>query len=81
MHASFTGYARVAALGGADSYATRLSGCEHSGRGQAAWVIGWLRADPATRPAAITTFQPNAGTSYIPASACPASGCWPAQPG
>jgi hypothetical protein len=66
MHANFTGHARVAALGGADSYATRLFDYEHSGRDQVAWVIGRLSTDPATRSAAITTFQPHTDTSYIP---------------
>jgi hypothetical protein len=66
MHANFTDHARVPALGGADSYATRLFDYEHSGRDQVAWVISRLRADPATRSAAITTFQPHTDTSYIP---------------
>ena len=66
MHANFTDHARVAALGGADSYATRLFDYEHSGRDQVAWVIDRLRADPATRSAAITTFQPRTDTTYIP---------------
>jgi thymidylate synthase len=66
MHANFTGYAAVAELGGADSYATRLFDYEHSGRDQVAWVIDRLRRDPATRSAAITTFQPRTDTSYIP---------------
>jgi thymidylate synthase len=66
MHANFTDHSRVAALGGADSYATRLFDYEHSGRDQVAWVIGRLRADPATRSAAITTFQPRTDTTYIP---------------
>ncbi len=66
MHANFTDNARVPALGGADSYATRLFDYEHSGRDQVAWVISRLRADPATRSAAITTFQPHTDTSYIP---------------
>ena len=66
MHANFTGHARVAALGGADSYATRLFDYEHSGRDQVAWVIDRLRGDPATRSAAITTFQPHTDTGYIP---------------
>ena len=56
----------VAALGGADSYATRLFDYEHSGRDQVAWVIDRLRRDPATRSATITTFQPRTDTSYIP---------------
>jgi thymidylate synthase len=66
MHANFTDHSRVTALGGADSYATRLFDYEHSGRDQVAWVIGRLRADPATRSAAITTFQPRTDTTYIP---------------
>jgi Thymidylate synthase len=66
MHANFTDHRRVAALGGADSYATRLFDYEHSGRDQVAWVIDRLRRDPATRSAAITTFQPHTDTSYIP---------------
>ena len=66
MHANFTDHSRVAALGGADSYATRLFDYEHSGRDQVAWVIDRLRADPATRSAAITTFQPRTDTTYIP---------------
>ena len=66
MHANFTDHAAVEALGGADSYATRLFDYEHSGRDQVAWVIDRLRRDPATRSAAITTFQPRTDTSYIP---------------
>jgi len=66
MHANFTDHAKVAALGGADSYATRLFDYEHSGRDQVAWVVDRLRRDPATRSAAITTFQPHTDTSYIP---------------
>jgi thymidylate synthase len=66
MHANFTDRARVAELGGADSYATRLFDYEHSGRDQVAWVIDRLRRDPATRSAAITTFQPCTDTAYVP---------------
>ena len=66
MHANFTEHARAAALDDADSYATRLFDYEHSGRDQVAWVVGRLRRDPATRSAAITTFQPHTDTSYIP---------------
>jgi len=66
MHANFTDHAKVAALGGADSYATRLFDYEHSGRDQVAWVVDRLRRDPATRSAAITTFQPHTDASYIP---------------
>ncbi len=66
MHANFTDHSQVPALGGADSYATRLFDYEHSGRDQVAWVIDRLRRDPATRSATITTFQPHTDTSYIP---------------
>ena len=66
MHANFTDHAQVTALGGADSYATRLFDYEHSGRDQVAWVVDRLRRDPATRSAAITTFQPHSDTSYVP---------------
>jgi thymidylate synthase len=66
MHANFTDHTAVAALGGADSYATRLFDYEHSGRDQVAWVVDRLRRDPATRSAAITTFQPHTDTTYIP---------------
>jgi thymidylate synthase len=66
MHANFTDHLAVAELGGADSYATRLFDYEHSGRDQVAWVIERLRHDPATRSAAITTFQPRTDTTYTP---------------
>jgi thymidylate synthase len=66
MHANFTDRTRVEALGGADSYATRLFDYEHTGRDQVAWVIGRLREDPASRSAAITTFQPHTDSTYIP---------------
>jgi thymidylate synthase len=66
MKANFTSTARVAALGDADSYATRLYDYQHSGRDQIAWVVERLRSDPRTRSATITTFQPLTDTSYIP---------------
>jgi thymidylate synthase len=66
MRANFVDHARVAALGDADSYATRLYDYEHSGRDQIAWVIDRLRSDPRSRSASITTFQPHTDTSYIP---------------
>lgn len=66
MRANFTDHARVAALGDADSYATRLYDYAHSGRDQIAWVVERLRRDPLTRSATITTFQPLTDTSYIP---------------
>jgi thymidylate synthase len=66
MHANFTDHSRVAALGDADSYATRLLDYEHSGLNQVAWVIDRLRADPTSRSATITTMQPRSDTTYIP---------------
>jgi Thymidylate synthase len=66
MHANFTDHVRVASLGDADSYATRLFDYEHSGLNQVAWVIERLRADPSSRSATITTFQPRTDTTYIP---------------
>jgi thymidylate synthase len=66
MRANFTDHARVAALGDADSYATRLYDYARSGRDQIAWVIDRLQADPLSRSASITTFQPLTDTSYIP---------------
>jgi thymidylate synthase len=35
-------------------------------RDQVAWVIDRLRRDPASRSAAITTFQPRTDTAYLP---------------
>jgi len=66
MHDNFTDHARVADLGDADSYATRLFDYEHSGRDQVGWVIDRLRADRSSRSATITTFQPHTDTAYIP---------------
>jgi thymidylate synthase len=66
MHANFTDSARVAALGDAESYATRLYDYEHRGLNQIDWVVGKLRADSRTRSAVITTLQPLSDTTYIP---------------
>jgi thymidylate synthase len=66
MRANFVDFARVAALGHADSYATRLYDYAHTGRDQIAWVIERLRRDPVARSATITTFQPLTDTTYIP---------------
>ncbi|MFI5283571.1 MAG: thymidylate synthase [Candidatus Dormibacterales bacterium] len=66
MHANFTDHARVAELGEADSYATRLYDYAHAGRDQVRWVIGRLAANPWARDATITTFQPLTDTSYVP---------------
>ena len=66
MHANFTDHSRVAELGDADSYATRLYDYGHTGRDQIRWVIDRLAANPWTRDATITTFQPLSDKSYIP---------------
>ena len=66
MHDNFFVPQPVAALGGADSYATRLFDYEHSGRDQLAWVVERLRSDPECRDATITTFQPHTDTTYVP---------------
>ena len=64
MRRNFTEPDDVPELGGARSYARRLR--DYDGRDQVAWVIERLRADPQTRSASITTFQPHSDTSYIP---------------
>jgi thymidylate synthase len=66
MHANFTDPTRVAELGDAASYATRLYDYENRGLDQIAGVVKKLIDDPTTRNAAITTFQPLSDTSYIP---------------
>jgi thymidylate synthase len=66
MHANFTDHSRVAELGDADSYATRLYDYAHSGRNQIRWVVDRLTANPWARDAAITTFQPLTDATYIP---------------
>jgi len=66
MRANFTDRARVAELGDSDSYATRLYDYAHSGRDQIRWVIDRITANPATRDATVTTFQPLTDSSYVP---------------
>jgi thymidylate synthase len=66
MHANFTDHSRVAELGGADSYATRLYDYAHVGRDQIRWVIDRLAANPWARDATVTTFQPLTDAGYIP---------------
>ncbi|MCU1414136.1 MAG: hypothetical protein JWN80_1476 [Microbacteriaceae bacterium] len=66
MHANFTDHSLVAALGDARSYASRLFDYGAEGRDQVQWVIDRLRADPSSRSATITTFEPLLDTSYIP---------------
>jgi thymidylate synthase len=64
MRRNFTEPDDVPELGNARSYARRLR--DYGGRDQVAWVIERLRADPETRSATITTFEPHTDTSYIP---------------
>jgi len=64
MHANFTLPDDVTELGGARSYGARLR--DYSGRDQIEWVVERLRAEPASRSATITTFEPLSDTSYIP---------------
>ena len=66
MRANFTDHSRVAELGQADSYATRLYDYAHTGRDQIRWVIDRLAANPWARDAAVTTFQPLTDTNYVP---------------
>ncbi len=49
-----------------DSYATRLFDYDRTGRDQVAWVIDRLGQDRSSRSAAITTFQPQTDSTYIP---------------
>jgi thymidylate synthase len=66
MHANFTRPDDVPELGHARSYGSRLGDYARGGRDQVAWVVERLRADPASRSATITTFEPLLDTSYIP---------------
>src|SRR5690242_11671983 len=66
MHRNFTAPDDVAELGGARSYGARFGDYARAGRDQVAWVVERLRADPASRSATITTFEPLLDTTYIP---------------
>jgi thymidylate synthase len=66
MRTNFTDHARVATLGGARSYASRLFDYCGTGRDQIAWVIETLRRDPRASYATITPFEPLSDTTYIP---------------
>ena len=66
MNENFFVQKDVPELGDAKSYAVRLFNYAGSGRDQLAWVVERLRADPESRSATITTFQPLTDTSYIP---------------
>jgi thymidylate synthase len=66
MRANFTDHGRVAALGGARSYASRLFDYAGAARDQIAWVVDKLARDPRASNATITTFEPLIDTTYIP---------------
>jgi thymidylate synthase len=66
MHANFTDHALVRELGDARSYASRLFDYCGAGRNQIDWLVARLRADPTSRSATITTFEPLLDTTYIP---------------
>ena len=66
MHDNFALHKDVPELGGARSYAARLFDYGRTGRDQIAWVVERLRADPESRSASITTFEPLTDTTYIP---------------
>jgi thymidylate synthase len=66
MHDNFAAQKDVAELGGAQSYGSRLFDYARAGRDQIAWVVERLRADPESRSATITTFEPLTDTTYVP---------------
>jgi thymidylate synthase len=66
MRGTFTDRSRVAELGDARSYASRLHDYAGSGRDQIAAVVETLRRDPRASYATITTFEPLTDVSYIP---------------
>jgi thymidylate synthase len=66
MHENFFVEKDVPELGDAKSYAVRLFNYAGSGRDQIARVVDRLRADPESRSATITTFQPLTDTTYVP---------------
>jgi thymidylate synthase len=66
MRRNFVEPDRVAALGDARSYASRLHDYAETGHDQLDWVVERLAADPGSRSATITTFEPLLDTSYIP---------------
>jgi thymidylate synthase len=66
MRRNFVDPNRVAALGDARSYASRLHDYGETGRDQLDWVVGRLAEDPSSRSATITTFEPLLDTAYIP---------------
>ena len=78
MRANFTNRARVAELGDARSYASRLFDYGAAGRDQIAWVVETLTRDPAASYATITIFEPLSDTLYVPCVSRSIFGCAPA---
>jgi thymidylate synthase len=66
MHSNFADPSPVAELGNSDSYAARLYDYAHSGHDQVRWVVERIGANPSTRDATITTFQPLTDSTYVP---------------
>jgi thymidylate synthase len=66
MRRNFVDPDLVAELGDARSYASRIHDYNGTGRDQLDWVIARLEADPASRSATITTFEPLLDVTYIP---------------
>ena len=66
MHANFTDFTRVRALGDAASYASRLHDYLRTGRDQIQWAIDRLAADHSRRDVVITTLEPTLDTTYVP---------------
>lgn len=66
MHANFTDHSLVRELGDARSYASRLFDYGAAGRDQLEWLTERLQADPTSRSATITTFEPLLDSTYIP---------------
>lgn len=66
MRANFTERERVAALGNARSYASRIFDYGGAGRDQLDWVVNKLGRDPVTSNVTVTTLEPLSDTSYIP---------------
>lgn len=66
MRANFVDHTLVAELGDARSYASRIFDYAATGVDQLEWVVERLGADPTSRSATITTFEPLLDTTYIP---------------
>jgi thymidylate synthase len=66
MRRNFVDPDLVVELGDARSYASRIHDYNATGRDQLDWVVARLDADPASRSATITTFEPLLDVTYIP---------------